>query len=421
MYKKIKLKDNIIENAINKEFVRQKTNIELIASENYVSNDVLKATGSILTNKYGEGYPGKRYYGGCDNVDIVETEAINRLKKLFNVEFANVQPYSGSVANAAAIASICNYGDKIMGLSLASGGHLSHGYKISFSGNFYEAITYEVDQNGLLDYEEIKKIAIKEKPKLIICGFSAYSRIVDFAKFKEIADACGAKLMADIAHIAGLIVAGVHPSPVGYADIITSTTHKTLRGTRGGIIMTNDPEIAKKVDRWVFPGYQGGPLFHSIAGKAVAFYEALQPEFKKYGQQIVENTQSFVNAFKELGAKIISGGSDNHLFIIDVLSTYGIDGVSAQKVLEMINITTNKNSIPFDQLPPSKTSGLRLGTAAMTSRDFKEWKLLATIIDAVLKNTKKMLESLEFAKIIVKKYKPIVIELNKKYPIKRSY
>ena len=249
MYKKINLKDHLIANAINKELIRQKTNIELIASENYVSNDVLKATGSILTNKYGEGYPEKRYYGGCDNVDVIEKEAINRLKKLFGVEYANVQPYSGSVANAAAIASICNYGDKIMGLSLDSGGHLSHGYKISFSGNFYNAITYDVDENGFLDYNKIKEIAIAEKPKLIICGYSAYSRIVNFEKFREIADACGAKLMADIAHIAGLIIAGVHPSPVNYADIITSTTHKTLRGTRGGIIMTNDPEIAKKVDR----------------------------------------------------------------------------------------------------------------------------------------------------------------------------
>ncbi|MGP1451165.1 MAG: serine hydroxymethyltransferase [Metamycoplasmataceae bacterium] len=421
MYKKINLKDHLIANAINKELIRQKTNIELIASENYVSNDVLKATGSILTNKYGEGYPEKRYYGGCDNVDVIEKEAINRLNKLFGVEYANVQPYSGSVANAAAIASICNYGDKIMGLSLDSGGHLSHGYKISFSGNFYNAITYDVDENGFLDYNKIKEIAIAEKPKLIICGYSAYSRIVDFEKFREIADACGAKLMADIAHIAGLIIAGVHPSPVNYADVITSTTHKTLRGTRGGIIMTNDPEIAKKVDRWVFPGYQGGPLFHTIAGKAVAFYEALQPSFKIYGKQIVENAHEFCDEFLKLGAKIISGGTDNHLFIIDVLKTYNIDGLTAQKVLEMINITANKNSIPFDTLPPSKTSGLRLGTPAMTSRDFKEWKLLANVIHNVLKEGKEIISNLDYAKKIIRKYKPLIKDLNKKYPIKRSY
>ena len=421
MYKKINLKDHLIANAINKELIRQKTNIELIASENYVSNDVLKATGSILTNKYGEGYPEKRYYGGCDNVDVIEKEAINRLKKLFGAEYANVQPYSGSVANAAAIASICNYGDKIMGLSLDSGGHLSHGYKISFSGNFYNAITYDVDENGFLDYNKIKEIAIAEKPKLIICGYSAYSRIVDFEKFREIADACGAKLMADIAHIAGLIIAGVHPSPVNYADIITSTTHKTLRGTRGGIIMTNDQEIAKKVDRWVFPGYQGGPLFHTIAGKAVAFYEALQPSFKIYGKQIVENAHEFCDEFLKLGAKIISGGTDNHLFIIDVLKTYNIDGLTAQKVLEMINITANKNSSPFDTLPPSKTSGLRLGTPAMTSRDFKEWKLLANVIHNVLKEGKEIISNLDYAKKIIRKYKPLIKDLNKKYPIKRSY
>lgn len=266
MYKKIKLIDKDVEKAINKEIKRQNEHIELIASENYVSNDVLKATGSVLTNKYGEGYPGKRYYGGCENVDAIENLAIERLKQLFGVEFANVQPYSGSVANAAALASLAKPGDKIMGLSLNSGGHLTHGYKINFSGIFYKSVSYEVDQNGVLDYEEIKRIAIKEKPVVIICGYSAYPRIVDFKKFREIADACGAKLMADIAHISGLIIAGVHPSPVGYADVITSTTHKTLRGTRGAIIMTNDAEIAKKVDRWVFPGYQGGPLIPCDCG-----------------------------------------------------------------------------------------------------------------------------------------------------------
>lgn len=319
MYQKITLADKVIQDAINSELKRQEDHVELIASENFVSEDVLKAQGSILTNKYGEGYPNARYYGGCENVDIIEQTAINRLKELFGVEYANVQPYSGSTANAAAIAAVAPSGGKIMGLSLNCGGHLTHGYKISFSGIFYDSISYDLNPEGFLDYDAIERLAMQEKPDLIICGYSAYSRTIDFKRFKEIADKVGAKLMADIAHIAGLIVAGVHPSPVGYADIITSTTHKTLRGGRGGIIMTNDPEIAKKVNRWVFPGYQGGPLFHAIAGKAVAFYEALQPQFKTYAQNIVKNTQTMAQKFKYLGAKIISGGSDNHLFMIDVL------------------------------------------------------------------------------------------------------
>lgn len=386
MYQKIKLNDQIVQDAINNELVRQQEHVELIASENYVSEDVLVAQGSVLTNKYGEGYPSRRYYGSCENVDIVEQAAIDRLKLIFNVDYANVQPYSGSVANAAAIASVVPEKGKIMGLSLSSGGHLTHGYKISFSGIFYHSVTYDVGEDGFLDYDEIEAKALQEKPDLIICGYSAYPRIIDFKRFREIANKCGAKLMADIAHIAGLIAGGVHPSPVGYADIITSTTHKTLRGGRGGVIMTNDPEIAKKVDRWVFPGYQGGPLFHAIAGKAVAFYEAMQPQFKEYARQIVANARIFSQAFKDKGAKIISGGTDNHLFMIDVKQTYNISGKQAESILEKVNITINKNSIPFDSLSPTIASGIRLGTAAMTSRKFDQWEKLADIIDYVLRN-----------------------------------
>ncbi|BAP00936.1 serine hydroxymethyltransferase [Mycoplasmopsis californica HAZ160_1] len=417
MYKKIKLIDKDVEKAINKEIKRQNEHIELIASENYVSNDVLKATGSVLTNKYGEGYPGKRYYGGCENVDAIENLAIERLKQLFGVEFANVQPYSGSVANAAALASLAKPGDKIMGLSLNSGGHLTHGYKISFSGIFYKSVSYEVDQNGVLDYEEIKRIAIKEKPVVIICGYSAYPRIVDFKKFREIADACGAKLMADIAHISGLIIAGVHPSPVGYADVITSTTHKTLRGTRGAIIMTNDAEIAKKVDRWVFPGYQGGPLFHAIAGKAVAFGEALKPEFKEYGRSIVANAKMFSEAFINRGVEVVSGKTDNHLFTLNVYKSYGITGKEAEKILGNINITVNKNTIPNDSLNPMVSSGIRIGTAAMTSRKFTKWEQLAEIIHTLLSNFMVIKKD----KTLLKELKQKVKDLSAQFPIITEY
>lgn len=421
MYQKITLADKVIQDAINSELKRQEDHVELIASENFVSEDVLKAQGSILTNKYGEGYPNARYYGGCENVDIIEQTAINRLKELFGVEYANVQPYSGSTANAAAIAAVAPSGGKIMGLSLNCGGHLTHGYKISFSGIFYDSISYDLNPEGFLDYDAIERLAMQEKPDLIICGYSAYSRTIDFKRFKEIADKVGAKLMADIAHIAGLIVAGVHPSPVGYADIITSTTHKTLRGGRGGIIMTNDPEIAKKVNRWVFPGYQGGPLFHAIAGKAVAFYEALQPQFKTYAQNIVKNTQTMAQKFKYLGAKIISGGSDNHLFMIDVFETYGINGLQAETLLHKLNITLNKNSIPFDKLNPRLGSGIRIGTAAMTSRDFKYWEELASIIHNVLSKYEYFNSETNEALKELKSYKSQVLEYLKEAPIKKSY
>lgn len=421
MYKKIILNDKEIESAINNEVDRQNEHIELIASENYVSDDVLTAVGSVLTNKYGEGYPGKRYYGGCENVDVVETLAIERLKKLFGVKFANVQPYSGSVANAAALASLANPGEKIMGLDLSSGGHLTHGYKISFSGIFYNSITYSVNNEGFLDYEAIKELAIKEKPKVIICGYSAYSRVVDFKKFREIADACGAKLMADIAHIAGLIAGGVHPSPVQYADIITSTTHKTLRGARGAIIMTNDEELAKKINRWVFPGYQGGPLFHAIAGKAVAFGEALKPEYIEYAQNIVKNAKEFSNYFIKQGDSIVSGGTDNHLFTIDVNKSYGISGLQAEKILGKFNITVNKNTVPFDELSPAVTSGIRIGTAAMTSRKFNKWSELGSIMHEILQNCVEFSENEDKHSHGIAELKKQVSDLTSEFPIITKY
>lgn len=396
-----------IKNLIKKEAKRQREHFELIASENYVSKDVMKATGSILTNKYAEGYPNKRYYGGCEYVDKIEQLAIDRLKKLFHVKYANVQPYSGSVANAAAIAACIKPGDKIMGLALDSGGHLTHGYKISFSGVYYQSIPYYVNEDGLLDYEEIKKQAIKEKPDLIICGYSAYSRIVDFKKFREIADACGAKLLADIAHISGLIIGGMHPSPVGLADIITSTTHKTLRGPRGAIIMTNDDELTKKIDRWVFPGYQGGPLMHVIAAKAIAFKEASKNSFKKYAIDIINNTRNFAQSFLDKGIKIVSDGTDNHLFTINVYDSYnGLTGKEAEELLAKFNITVNKNTVPFDKQPPMISSGIRLGTAAMTSRGFDKWYELGNIIHDILsKNTENDKKNYQILKKWTKKYK----------------
>ncbi|MEE3928486.1 serine hydroxymethyltransferase [Mycoplasmopsis ciconiae] len=421
MYDKIKLHDKLVQDAINNELVRQQNHIELIASENYTSEDVLKAQGSVLTNKYGEGYPGKRYYGSCENVDVIEQAAIDRLKEIFNVKYANVQPYSGSVANAAAIASLVPSGGKIMGLSLDCGGHLTHGYKISFSGIFYESIPYSLSKDALLDYDQILDLAMEVKPDLIICGYSAYSRFIDFKKFREIADKCGAKLLADIAHIAGLVAAGVHPSPVGYADVITSTTHKTLRGARGGVIMTNDEELAKKINRWVFPGYQGGPLFHTIAGKAVAFFEALQPSFKQYGEDVVKNSKEFCQWFLDRGLKIVSNGTDNHLFTINVLENYKLNGKQAESILETFNITTNKNTIPFDTLSPTLGSGLRVGTAAMTSRGFTMWSELAEIIDTILRNYELLNEDTDISIELRRKLLDKVEYMTSKFPIKKEY
>ena len=391
------MKDILIKKAIENEIKRQDEHIELIASENFVSKDILEAQGSVLTNKYAEGYPGRRYYDGTEFIDEVETAAIERLKKLFGVKYANVQPHSGSSANQAAIAALVKPEGKIMGLSLDSGGHLTHGYKISFSGTFYESESYEVDENGFLDYDEILKRAQEFKPDLIIAGYSAYPRIIDWKKFRQIADKVGAKLMADIAHIAGLIVAGEHPSPVEYADVITSTTHKTLRGARGGIIMTNNEEVAKMVNRWIFPGFQGGPLSHIVAAKAITFYEALQPEFKEYIKQVVKNSKVFAKAFKEKGIPIVTGGTDNHLFTLNVKEGYGITGQEASDRLQKNNITINKNTIPRDTERPSITSGIRLGTAAMTTKGYKEEDFIkvANLIDRVLRSNENVIEEVK--------------------------
>ncbi|MDW2861337.1 serine hydroxymethyltransferase [Mesomycoplasma ovipneumoniae] len=416
MYKKINIKDQQISELINLESQRQNDQIELIASENYASEDVLSANGTSLSNKYGEGYPGKRYYGGCEFIDKIELIAIERAKQLFGTKFANVQPYSGSSANSAVFAALLKPGDKILGLDLSSGGHLTHGYKVNFSGIFYNGISYFLDKNEMLDYDEIEKIALETKPNLIICGYSAYSGLIDFARFRQIADKVGAYLLADIAHIAGLVATGVHPSPVGIAHIITSTTQKTLRGPRGGLILTDIEEIANKIDKIVFPGIQGGPLFNTIAAKAVAFNEALQPWFKDYCEQIVKSAAFFANEFAKKGARIVSGKTQNHLFIVDVKKTYDLTGKQAQILLESVNIITNKNTIPNDTLSPFVTSGIRFGTPAMTSRGFKEkeFAILAEIIDFVLK--KKDLSPSEIEEIKLK-----IQELTKKFPVKSSY
>lgn len=415
MYKKISLIDKEISEMINNEAKRQSDHIELIASENYVSEDVINAVGSCLTNKYGEGYPGKRYYGGCEFIDQVELLAQERAKKLFKVNFANVQPYSGSVANAAVYMALLKPGDRVLGLSLDSGGHLTHGYKISFSGIFYESYSYSVNEDGIIDFDELLKIAKKVKPKMLICGYSAYSQIVHFDKFKEIADEVGAYLFADISHISGLIIAGLHPSPVGYADVIMTTTHKTLRGTRGAIILTNNEELAKKIDKAVFPGCQGGALFHQIAGKAVSFFEALQPEFIDYQKQLLINSKVFCQTFINKGAKVISGLTANHLFMIDVKTTYGLTGKEASAILQECNITVNKNSIPNDTESPLVSSGIRLGSAAMTSRCFgeDEFIILANLIDKLLRDPYN-----DSLKMIIKKE---VSKLTSMFPIKRNY
>lgn len=359
--------------AIDQEGVRQQNNLELIASENIVSEGVLAAQGSILTNKYAEGYPGKRYYGGCEFIDVVENLAIERAKELFGAKFANVQPHSGSQANTAAYLSLIEPGDTILGMDLSAGGHLTHGSPVNFSGKTYHFVGYGVDPTTeVLDYEVIRILARKHQPKLIVAGASAYSRIIDFEKFREIADEVGAKLMVDMAHIAGLVAAGLHPNPVPYADITTTTTHKTLRGPRGGMILTNDEELAKKINSNVFPGIQGGPLEHVIAGKAVAFKEALAPEFKEYSEQVIANAQAMAKVFNQAaGARLVSGATDNHLLLIDVRG-FEMNGKEAEKLLDSVNITVNKNSIPFETLSPFKTSGIRVGTPAITSRGFKE-------------------------------------------------
>ncbi len=385
--KTLKEIDNEVYKEIENETNRQRNNIELIASENYVSLAVLEAQGSVLTNKYAEGYPGKRYYGGCEFVDNVERLAINRLCKLFNVKYANVQAHSGSSANMAVYKALVNNGDTVLGMSLDAGGHLTHGYKLSFSGKDFKAVTYGVNKDGFIDYEEVRRIAKECKPKMIIAGASAYSRIIDFKKFREICDEVGAYLFVDMAHIAGLIAAGLHPNPCDVADVVSSTTHKTLRGPRGGIILTNREDVIKKINSSIFPGCQGGPLEHIIAAKAVAFKEALTPEFKEYQKQIVKNAYAMAEEFKKLGYKIVSNGTDNHLFTVIVTSA-GLNGLEAETLLHKCNITLNKNAIPNDPLPPFISSGVRIGSPAMTTRGFKEeeMKETARIIDQIFKN-----------------------------------
>ena len=373
---------------ISAEQMRQENTLELIASENHVSPAVMAAMGTVLTNKYAEGYPGARYYGGCKFHDQIEDIARDRAKELFGCGFANVQPHSGANANTAAFMAACDPGDTILSLPIASGGHLSHGLKVNFSGIFYNIVDYRLDpETELIDYDHVRDQAHKHKPRMIICGYSAYPRIIDFAAFREIADEVGALLLADVAHIAGLIATGVHPSPFPHAHIVTTTTHKTLRGPRGGMILTNDEDLAKKIDRRVFPGTQGGPLMHIIAAKAVAFGEALQPGFKSYAQQVVANAQVLADELTRLGYRLVSGGTDNHLMLVDLRpKSDDLTGAQAEQWLEAAGIVTNKNGIPNDPRPPKTTSGLRLGTPALTTRGFKDGdiKEVASLFDQVL-------------------------------------
>ncbi|WP_026486209.1 serine hydroxymethyltransferase [Caldanaerobius polysaccharolyticus] len=377
--------DPEIADAILKELDRQRNKIELIASENFVSRAVMEAMGTPLTNKYAEGYPGKRYYGGCEYVDIVEELAIKRLKELYGAEYANVQPHSGAQANEAVYFAVLKPGDTVMGMSLAHGGHLTHGSPVNISGQYYNFVAYGVDENGYINYDEVREIALKYRPRLIVAGASAYPRIIDFKRFREIADECGAYLMVDMAHIAGLVAAGLHPNPVEYAQFVTTTTHKTLRGPRGGAILAKE-EFAKAINKAVFPGLQGGPLMHVIAAKAVCFKEALSDEFKAYQRQIVKNAKALSQALMERGFNLVSGGTDNHLMLVD-LRNRGITGKEAEKRLDEVGITVNKNAIPFDPQKPNITSGLRLGTPAVTTRGMKEddMRIIADIIDIVLR------------------------------------
>ena len=404
--------DKILENALESELQRQRNNIELIASENYVSKDILKLQGSILTNKYAEGYPKQRYYGGCEYIDIFEEKAIEYAKELFDCKYANVQPHSGSSANMAVYKALLNYGDKVMGMNLSHGGHLTHGHPINFSGLEYEIVFYNVNPDtGMIDYDELEKLALTEKPKMIIAGASAYSRTIDFKRFREIADKCGAYLMVDMAHIAGLVAVGLHPSPIPYADVVTTTTHKTLRGPRGGLILTNDEVIIKKINKIIFPGIQGGPLMHVIGAKAECFYEALQPGFKTYQEQVLKNIKVLSKTLEDEGFRIVSGGTDNHLICVDTKNSVGITGKEAEHVLDSIHITANKNTIPYDQESPKVTSGIRLGSPAMTTRGFNEddFKKVGLIISKALKNhtDQEVLDELSKE----------VIELTNKYPL----
>lgn len=402
--------DKLLEESLNKEYERQNNNIELIASENFVSKDILKLQGSILTNKYAEGYPNKRYYGGCKYIDEIEARAIGNACELFNCKYANVQPHSGSSANMAVYRALLNHKDKVMGMNLSQGGHLTHGHNINFSGIDYEIISYNVDkETETINYDELIELAKKEKPKMIIAGASAYSRIIDFKKFREAADACGAYLMVDMAHIAGLVAAGLHPSPIPYADVVTTTTHKTLRGPRGGLILTNNEEIIKKINKTIFPGIQGGPLMHVIAAKGECFYEALQPSFKEYQQQILKNIKTLAQTLIDNNFRIISNGTDNHLILVDVKSK-GLTGKEAEEILDKINITCNKNTIPYDTESPFVTSGIRIGSPAMTTRGLKEkeFKEIGKIIVSALTNPEEK---------NLKELKEKVLEITKKFPL----
>lgn len=365
--------DREVYDAIEAERKRQNEGIELIASENFVSKSVLEAAGSVMTNKYAEGYPDKRYYGGCECVDIVEKLAIERAKEIFDVKYVNVQPHSGSQANMGVYKALLNLRDTILGMRLDHGGHLTHGKNVNFSGKDYTVYSYSVrKEDEYIDYDEVERIAMEVKPKLIVAGASAYPRIIDFKKFREIADKVGAYLMVDMAHIAGLVAAGEHPSPIPYAHVVTTTTHKTLRGPRGGVIMTNDEEIAKKIDKAIFPGIQGGPLMHIIAAKAVAFKQALSPEFKEYQHQIVKNAKALAEVLEKGGLRLVSGGTDNHMILVDLKSSKGLTGQAVEKALDKAGITVNKNGIPYDTEKPMVTSGIRIGTPAVTTRGMKE-------------------------------------------------
>ncbi len=397
------IEDNKIQKFIDLEKKRQFEGIELIASENYVSASVLECMGSILTNKYSEGYPDKRYYGGNQYIDEIEKEAIRRVKELFGAEHVNVQPYSGSPANQAVHFALLQPGDRTMGMALDAGGHLTHGFKVSFSGKYYNSVSYGVDENGYIDYEEVKKLALEHKPKLIWAGFSAYSRIIDWKKFREIADEVGAYLAVDIAHVAGLVAAGLYPSPVGIADVVTTTTHKTLRGPRGAIIMCKE-SLGEQIDKAVFPGLQGGPHNHTTAGIAVALREASSSEFKEYAKQIILNAKALADSFKKLGYTIVSGGTDNHLFLVDVIKSVNLSGKEVSDVLEKANITLNMNAIPRDERKPWNPSGVRIGTPAITTRGMKEkeMEIIAKFIDDSLRNPTD--ENLENIRLEVKQF-----------------
>ena len=407
MYSRLKETDEQIYDILMKECERQSKNIELIASENFVSDAVLDAVGSVLTNKYAEGYPGKRYYGGCENIDEIETIAIDRAKQLFGAEHANVQPHSGSNANMAVYMAMLQPGDTVLGMDLSQGGHLTHGSKASFSGKLYNFVSYGIDDSGYLDYDDVLAKALEYKPKMIVAGASAYPREIDFAKFREIADKVGALLMVDMAHIAGLVCAGEHMSPVPYADFVTTTTHKTLRGPRSGLILCKE-KYAKDIDKTIFPGIQGGPLEHVVAGKAVCFGEALKPEFKEYAHQIVLNAKTLAARLMEHGFDLVSGGTDNHLMLID-LRNKGLTGKQATEMLDQVGITVNKNAVPNDNEPASVTSGIRIGTAAVTTKGLKEQDMiiLANAIDLTLRknNTQEnILKAKELVNMLTGRY-----------------